>query len=113
MKTPFKMNPKSPLLQTLRGGKKVKTTDPKSGKTYEIGVEEKSAHAELASNLGGVPASFRAIEVGQKEDPFAANISEAESKSRAKAYNKKSDGKDWQAEELKKKMAKSKSRKRY
>lgn len=105
MKTPFKLKYKSPLLQTAgfkpKNAKVVETQDPKSGKTYGIEVEEGSAYAKF-----GAPQAFRAIDVTQQQDPLEKGISAEESKSRAKEYQEK----DWQMQELKKKMAKSKKK---
>ena len=86
--SPFKMNPKSPLLQTVKT-KKVKTQDPKTGKEYFIGVKEGTGYDKLSQKLGSVPANLRNISVGPGTDPFEYGISEKESKKRRKAYSAK------------------------
>lgn len=86
--SPFKMNPKSPLLQSVKM-KKVKTQDPKTGKTYYMGVKEGTGYDKLAQKLGSVPANLRNISVGPGTDPFEYGISKEESKKRRKAYSAK------------------------
>jgi hypothetical protein len=108
----YKMAPKSPLLQTFRKGegKIVKTTNPKSGKEYDLEVAEDSNTDRVAQELGSVPEPFRSITVTKDTDPFAAGISDADKTARKDAY-KKANPPQNQLAELQAKMKRSKKKK--